>query len=226
MRNAAPIDSVRRFWSDASVLDCPYGLRNTRCHCMQMLSGARLSMQFEIRFVGNGISVCFYAILIWPVHRWWSKWVFLTLIFSLFSGDCIATVSQMAVREWLHIHNVVSIGSHQFGEHRTRKTLSVLVSNYYAFPFKLHLSPLSQHTFASKRPAVRYSIENWTKWNVVIVLVWGQMLRPLRSIYDSTPMAKAEYENAKNCIAEWIATEKNWTTDWFNFGSRPHGRDK
>lgn len=64
---------------------------------------------------------------------------------SLFSGDCIATVSQMAVRKWLHIHNMVSIGSHQFGEHRTREALSVLVSNH-ALPFHFSsISPIDLH---------------------------------------------------------------------------------
>lgn len=68
---------------------------------------------------------------------WRSFRMFLTSLFFsfLFSGDCIATVSQMAVRKWLHIYNMVSIGSHQFGEHRTRETVFVLVSNY-ALPFR------------------------------------------------------------------------------------------
>lgn len=41
-----------------------------------------------------------------------------------------------------------------------------------------------------------------------IVLVWGQMPRPLRPICDSSPTTRTEYENAKNCIAEWVESEK------------------
>lgn len=43
----------------------------------------------------------------------------------------------MAVWKWFYIHNVVSIGSHQFGEHWTRETVSVLVSS--PFPILLYI---------------------------------------------------------------------------------------
>lgn len=58
----------------------------------------------------------------------------------------------MAVRKWLHIYNMVSIGSHQFGEHRAGEALSVLVSNYYALSLSRAVFVLLTGRLASVGP--------------------------------------------------------------------------
>lgn len=128
MQNAASIGSAWRFWSDgcstiwtsatAWRIRCMWMLSQASENCVCVCARVCVSECFTSK---TAFPFCFYAIFIWPAHRlaWRSQWMLLfsTSIYSfflsyLFSGYCIATVSQMAVRKWLHIYNMVSIGSH------------------------------------------------------------------------------------------------------------------
>lgn len=71
------------------------------------VAGVNISLEshFYGKFVEQDICVCVYCL-----------------------GHRPAADGQMAVRERIHLHHLVSARSHQFGEHRTRETISILVS--------------------------------------------------------------------------------------------------
>lgn len=78
----------------------------------------------SVPFSLSSVCVCFFQ---WRKTSFSRIIVFFFFNFS-FTGSCFTTASKMAVWKWFYVHNVVSFGSHQFRQYRTREAIPVLVS--------------------------------------------------------------------------------------------------
>lgn len=89
---------------------------------------------------------------------------FLFRFFFFSAGSCAATVSKMAVWKWFHVYNVVSFGSHQFRQHRTRETIPIQVSRTAKFIWKAH-GRMSMQSHAIRMHTQNAAMRSLCKWS-------------------------------------------------------------
>lgn len=85
--------------------------------------------------------------------------------FLVISTGCrVATVSKMAVWKWIHVYYMVSPGSHQLRQHRTREAIPLLVSNNWIIQYEIPLYDAgrraSKHMHAHKMRICEYDNNN------------------------------------------------------------------